>query len=199
MSIESAAIYEWEDRLSKAISRRGLSVSPQDFLAVLSDVADHSAPLTRGDKDFLTTYTGLSDEDLTQEAVDAADTEIAANRSAAAKDVKEKSYDTQEVAAVLKMAPANVRRAVREGALFSVKTSPAGHHLFPRWQFPYGRALPGLNAVISALPRSYHPLEIEEFMTEESEALRGMSPVTWLAEGGNVDEVVTLAEEMAWE
>ena len=171
MSIESASMYE----------------------------AGPSAPLTRSDRDFLTAYTGLSAEDVTQEAVDAADAEIAANRSAAAMDVKEKSFDTQEVAAALKMAPANVRRAVRDGALFSIKTSPAGHHLFPKWQFPYGRALPGLNAVIGALPRSYHPLEIEEFMTEESEALRGMSPATWLDEGGNLADVVTLADEMAWE
>lgn len=199
MSIESASIYEWEDRLSRAISRHGLSVSSQDFLAVLSDVADHSAPLTHGDREFLTRHAGLSDEELTQEAVDAADVEIAANRSAAAQDVKSRSLDTQKVAAVLGMAPANVRRAVREGMLFSVKTSPGGHHLFPEWQFRYERALPGLHAVISALPYNYHPLEIEGFMTEETHELRGMSPVTWLAEGGDVDEVVALADERAWE
>lgn len=199
MSIESASIYDWEDRLSKAINRHGLAVSPQEFMAVLSDLADRSAPLTGGDRDFLTEHAGLDEEELTQEAVDAADIEIAANRSAAAQDVKTRTLDIQKASKALNMAPANVRRAVREGALFSVKASPGGHHLFPAWQFRHGRALPGLHAVITALPHNYHPLEIEDFMTSETPELRGMSPVTWLAEGGNVDEVVALADERAWE
>ena len=199
MSIESSSIYEWENRLSKSISRHGLSVSSQDLLAVLSDVADPSAPLTHGDREFLIKHAGLDREDLTQEAVNAVDIEIAANRSVVAQDVKTRSWDTHAVSTQLKMAPANVRRAVREGALFSIKTSPGGHHLFPDWQFHNGRMLPGLNPVISALPHNYHPREIEEFMTSETDELRGMSPVTWLAEGGNVGEVVTLADERAWE
>lgn len=199
MSIESASIYEWEDRLNKAISRHGLAISPQDFMAVLSDLSDRSAPLTGSDRNFLTKHAGLNEEELTQETVDAADIEIAATRSAAAQDVKTRTLDTQNVAALLKIAHANVRRAVREGTLFSVKTSPGGHHLFPDWQFHHERALPGLRAVITALPDNYHPLEIEAFMTSETPELRGMSPVTWLAEGGNVDEVVALADERAWD
>lgn len=124
MSIESASIYEWEDRLSKSISRRGLSVSPQDILAVLSDPADPSAPLPHGERELLIEHAGLSREELTQEAADAADIEIAANRSVVAQDVQTRSLDTHTVSTELKMAPANERRAVREGTLFSVKTSP---------------------------------------------------------------------------
>ena len=100
---------------------------------------------------------------------------------------------------MLGMAPANVRRAVAEGALYSVKTSPASHHWFPRWQFPHRHALPGLREVIGALPSNYHPVEVEEFMTAESDDLRGMSPLMWLAGGGDVAQVVTLADERSWE
>lgn len=193
------SIDEWEGRLSKAIRRRGLSVSLHDFLAVLSDVAERSEPLTHSDREFLISYTDLSDEDLTEESADSADIEIVANRSAAAQDMRTRSIDTQPLAALLKVTPATVRRAAREGTLYSIKTPPSGHRLFPTWQFHHGRAMPGLRAVMGALPHSYHPLEIEAFMTERSQELRGMSPAMWLAEDGNVDDVVAVADEAAWD
>lgn len=199
MSVESVSISDWEDRLSKSISHHGLAVSPQEILAVLADAAETSAPMTSGDREFATTYAGLSDEDLSAHALAAADIEIASTRAAAAQEVKRDALNTQEVAGLLGTSPANVRRSVSEGSLYSVTTSPGSHHLFPRWQFPHEHALPCLRAVISALPNNYHPLEVRAFMTEPADELRGMSPVTWLAEGGNVDDVVRLADDRAWD
>lgn len=199
MTIESVVINEWEDRLSRAIDLHGFSISTNDVLAILADAAEPSAPVTLQEKEFLTTYAGLAEEDLTPQALLAVDAELAVNRAVAARDVQNTSFSTQEVAKMLSMAPANVRRAVADGALYSVKTSPGGHHWFPRWQFLHGRMLPGLREVIRALPRNYHPVEVEAFMAAESDELRGMSPVTWLAGGGDVSAVVTLADERAGE
>lgn len=199
MTIESVAINDWEDRLSKSISLHGFSITARDIITILADAAEPSAPTTLHEQDFLTEYAGLTEEDLTPQALSAVDVEIAANRAVAARDVQAASLTTQQVADMLGMAPANVRRSVTEGTLYSVKTSPGSHHWFPLWQFPHRRALPGLREAVSALPRNYHPVEVETFMTEESEALRGMSPVAWLAGGGDVSDVVALADERAWE
>lgn len=199
MSIESVAFAEWEDRLNKAISSHGLPIAARDIIEVLADSAEPSAPLTAHDHEFLTTHAGLAAADLTPEALSAVELEIGSNRARAAQDVRGRSYDTQQVAAMLKMAPANVRRCVANGTLYSVKTSPGSIHLFPNWQFPHNRMLPGLRDVILALPNNYHPIEVEAFMTERSEALRGMSPVEWLASDGAVAAVSSLADERAWE
>lgn len=199
MTLESVVINEWEARLSRAIGLHGSSISTNDILAILADAAEPSAPVTLPEKEFLTKYAGLTDEDLTPRALLAVEAELTVNRAVAARDVQNTSFSTQEVAKMLSMAPANVRRAVADGTLYSVKTSPGSHHWFPRWQFPHGRMLPGLRAVISALPSSYHPVEVEAFMTAESDELRGMSPIAWLAGGGDVSEIVMLAEERAWE
>lgn len=199
MAIESVVINEWEDRLTKSISLHGFSITARDIMLVLADASEPSAPVTLLEKHFLTEHAGLTDEDLSPQGLLVVDVEIAGNRAVAARDVQNASINTQEVAEMLGMAPANVRRAVTDGSLYSVKTSPGSHHWFPLWQFPHRRALPGLREVISALPRNYHPIEVETFMTEESDALRGMSPVVWLAGGGDVAEVVALADERAWE
>lgn len=196
---DSVAITEWEDRLGKAINRHGLAVTPRDIIAVLADAAEPSAPVTATERDFLTEHAGITGSDLTAQALSEVDVEIASNRAVAARDVQRDSLTTQDVAQMLGTAPANVRRLVGDGALYSVKASPGGHHWFPRWQFPHSRALPGLSAVINALPDNYHPVEVEAFMTETSEVLRGMSPVEWLAGGGEPSEAVALADERAWE
>lgn len=199
MSTESIALVEWEDRLAKSIGKLGLSLSPKEVMAVLADAAEPSPVLTAQDRAFLVEHAGLTKEDLSSQSLQAADVEIAANRSAAARDVQAESFNTQQVAQMLKMAPANVRRAVLEGSLYSVKTSPGGHHWFPHWQFTHERMLPGLRDVVAALPDNYHPVEVESFMTEGSDVLRGMTPAEWLSSGGDVATVVALADERAWE
>lgn len=189
----------WEDRLRRAIDRRNLPVSVQDFQAVLADLGRQSTPLNHRARDFVTTHAGLTAEDLSQQSFNEANLEIAANRYASAQEVRRNALNTREAAAVLGMTPANVRRSARNGTLYSHKTSPGGQHLLPKWQFKYERPLPGLHTVISSLPSNYHPLEVEAFMTEHSCTLGGTSPLDWLAENGNIDAVVTLADERTWE
>ena len=74
MTIESVVITEWEARLSRSIDLHGFSISTNDVLAILADAAEPSAPVTLQERDFLTTFAGLTEEDLTpraQLAVDA--------------------------------------------------------------------------------------------------------------------------------
>jgi hypothetical protein len=199
MTIASFAVSEWQDRLGRALQAHHLAIDPRTLMEVLADAAEPAAPLTQSERDFLTGHVGLTTNDLTSDTTNAVDVEIATNRASAARAVRDSSYSTKEVAEELGMDPANVRRAVAEGSLYSVKTGPNNHHWFPMWQFSEGQRLPGLKRVIAALPDNYHPVEVEEFMTGPAEALRGRSPADWLASGGSVDEVVALADERAWE
>ncbi|MGO1802865.1 MAG: helix-turn-helix domain-containing protein [Microbacteriaceae bacterium] len=199
MAIESLALHNFEDRAAKAISRRNLQINPRDLVALLADLVDTSAPTTQPDRDFLTTYAGLTDADLTDESVSGVDASISVNRARASVDVQMDSLTTQDVAQMLNMDPANVRRAVTDGTLYSVKPTPGSHHRFPKWQFVGDRALPGMREVISALPDDYHPLEVARFIAEPAETLRNMSPAQWLAGGGNISDVVALADGRSWE
>lgn len=199
MAIESLALHDFEDRAARAISRRKLQINAHDLIELLSDLGDASAPITQPDRDFLTTYAGLTDADLTDEVVAGIDAAIAANRAHASVEVRRMSLTTKDVATMLKMAPANVRRAVADGTLYSVKPTADSHHRFPSWQFIGDRHLPGLREVIGALPNDYHPLEVAQFMEETAEALRNMSPSQWLSGGGNIADVVALADGRSWE
>lgn len=199
MTIEAPTLFDFEERVRGALSRRNLPIDANEFIAVLAELGDTSAPTTAPDLNFLTAHAGVTAEDLTDDALRAVDATIAANRARANVVVAAESWTTDHVAKTLGMAPANVRRAVVEGTLYSVKPTPGSRHRFPSWQFVHGRPLPGMREVISALPQDYHPLEVKEFMTEPAESLRGMSPVQWLSEGGAVSEVVALADGRSWE
>lgn len=199
MSIESLALHNFEDRATKAILRRKLQINTRDLIALLADLVDTSAPTTQPDRDFLTTYAGLTEADLEDESISGIDANISANRARASMDVQRDSLTTQDVALMLNMNPANVRRAVLDGTLYSVKPTPGSHHRFPEWQFVGDRPLPGMREVISALPDDYHPLEVARFFAEPAETLRNMSPAQWLAGGGNISDVVALADGRSWE
>lgn len=199
MTLEAPTLYDFEQRVRETLARRKLPIDAKEFITVLASLGDASAPTTAHDHDFLIAHAGLTEDDLSDDALRVADATIAANRAHANKTVANESWKTETVAEKLGMIPANVRRAVAEGAIYSVKPTPGSHHRYPAWQFINGRPLPGMREVITALPDDYHPLEVKDFMTEPVDALRDMSPVQWLAEGGAIDDVVTLAQGRGWE
>ena len=199
MTLESHALHDFEERAAKAIARRKLQIGTQDLIRLLTDLGETSPPVSGPDRDFLVEYAGLTDAELSDEALAGIDATIGANRARASVEVQNESMTTQEVAQLLGMAPANVRRTVTEGALYSVKPTPSSHHRFPKWQFVDNRPLPGLREVIGALPEDYHPIEVAQFMLEPTDALRSMSPYQWLSEGGRVVDVVHLADGRSWE
>ncbi len=56
----------------------------------------------------------------------------------------------------------------------------------PTWQFTVDqRTLPGLPAIVAAIPASLHPLAVAAFMTTPRPDFGGRSPADWLASGGD--------------
>lgn len=175
-------------------------MSARAFLEVLQEAAGGStAPLTAGEREFLLTHAGMSEEDLSEQGRAATRLEVARDRFALDAAALEGALSTGEVAALLDRAEANVRRSRLAGDLYAPNPGDPAGLRFPRWQFTSsGIVVPGLRRIIPAFPRDTHPLAIGRFMTQDHEDLDGMSPVEWLAGDGPIDRVVALVEDLGY-
>jgi hypothetical protein len=111
------------------------------------------------------------------------------------------SLPVASVAARLGLDASRVRHRVRDGALFGYRV---GRSLrLPTWQFTStGQPLPGLRAVLAALPEGLHPLSVTGFMTTPDPDLGAKqhnTPAAWLAGGGDPERVAEKAAALnAW-
>lgn len=175
-------------------------MSARAFLEVLQEAAGgSSAPLTAGERAFLLSHAGISEEDLSEQGRAATRLELARDRFALDAAALDGALSTSEVAALLGRAEANVRRSRLSGDLYAPNPGDPAGLRFPRWQFTSaGGVVPGLRRIIPVFPRDTHPLAVARFMTQPHEDLDGMSPVEWLAGDGPVDPVVALVEDLGY-
>jgi excisionase family DNA binding protein len=182
------------------LARRGLEIDDDELVAALEELlGEHAQP---GDASML----GEAEEALLQgpgrvPRPDHRSTARAmAHTAARATTMAAASITTAEMAERLGVHPSRVRHQLSDGQLFAVRTGRQNR--FPTWQLVDGtRPLPGLRAVLAALPKDLHPLEVEGFVTTPAPELeldgRPASPAEWLAGGGAVDVVVALAAGVA--
>ena len=101
----------------------------------------------------------------------------------------------EETAKAMGVSTARVRQLLGERALFGVRT--ADGWLVPRFQLLGDAPLPGLRAVVGALPPGIHPVAFHTWFTSPTGALRlddaPVSPRDWLASGGPTDMVAAQA------
>jgi hypothetical protein len=106
------------------------------------------------------------------------------------------SLSRAQVARLLGVDESRVSHRLRDGSLYSY-LGASGRRRYPSWQFPRGRSLPHLAAVLAQVPAGTHPVTMRRFMTTPDDALRldgaAVSPVDWLAAGGPVEPVAALA------
>ena len=160
-----------------------------------------AVPLSASTADFLarTTLSGLDDDDAREVRRILEDPEyaelIAARHWAlvAAGDLA-RSLSTREVADMTGRSPAAIARSAGR----SLYAYHLGRNLrFPTWQFDDGRPLPGLATVVPALRDGLTPMTVEARMTSaDPEILDGLSPVEWLARGGDPTEATRVLTEM---
>jgi hypothetical protein len=112
------------------------------------------------------------------------------------------SLPTAEVAMLLGVSEGRVRQKLGENQLFSIRHPAGGRgHLFPLFQFHARRPLPGLAAVLRALPTDLHPLAVRSFFLHPSPDLatgggEPQSPRDWLIGGGGPEAVAALARDL---
>jgi hypothetical protein len=111
------------------------------------------------------------------------------------------SLSVEQVAKRLLVDGSRVRHRVRDRALYAFKIG--GGLRVPQWQFHGHDAIPGLRAVLAALPPELHPLEVAGLMTGPDPGLavadEALSPRDWLIGGGDVAVVLELIGHLdAW-
>ena len=162
---------------------------------------DSAVPLSASTADFLarTTLPGLDDDDAREvrrilEDPEYAELVAARHRELVAADNLAHSLSTREVADMTGRSPA----AIAQSTGRSLYAYHLGRNLrFPTWQFDDGRPLPGLATVVPVLRDDLTPMTVEARMTcADPEILDGLSPVEWLARGGDPTEATRVLTEM---
>lgn len=196
----STAAFDHVPRLRSALDRQGSSMSVDEFLNVLRQVAaPESEALTAGERDFLLETTDLTEDDLTPDAYETARLRVAEDQALAEDEAVAASLTTSQVANLLGRQGPSIRRSKGNGGLYALPTVRGRETLYPAWQFVGGEVVPGLSEIISKFPQYMHPLDVQDFMTEPHEELDGRSPAQWLTDGGSVAAVVSLVDELSYE
>jgi len=164
------------------------------FLSILEEATDSTATLTQGELDFLVNRAGIPAEAFEPDHASAAQLAIELQVSRANEQAAE-GLTTTEVAEVLGIAPANVRRAAANGDLFASSRRKNRELVFPAWQFAGGRMLPNLRQVLNAFVVPMHPLDVEAFMSTAREELGNRTGIEWLQTGGAPEVLVRMAAD----
>lgn len=102
------------------------------------------------------------------------------------------------VATLLRVDRSRISQRVRDRSLYAF--SHGDSRYFPRWQFTGDTTLAGLREVTSALDDGLHPLVADHWFNTPSVDLEigeaTVSPLTWLATGGNPQVVAELAADL---
>lgn len=147
-------------------------------------------PLSAHDQEYLRTHGGIPE-------VSTAELERwRAQQIANASAFVVESLTTAEVAERMGVHASRVRHLTSEGALYAMRIGRQNR--YPLWQFlDNGQPLPGLRVVLDLLPPGLHPLSVRGFMiTPQPEyEVRGreLTPIEWLAAGGDAEEVALFA------
>ncbi|MDY0913006.1 hypothetical protein [Rathayibacter festucae] len=203
--VTHAELTDGLDALWRAVRRRG--GDERTLVALLTEqaslLARQQSPgggLIQAEADFLVESGTMTAEELTAAEAEVARGELADLERRTRLQAIVDSFGTAEVAARLRIDETRVRHRKAKDGLYAFKV---GSKLrFPAWQFTDDRErpmLPGVPALVKAIPADMHPASVHGFMTTPQEELligeTSVTPVRWLTGGGDPREVlVALAE-----
>lgn len=192
-----------DEALSRFVGRLGIALSIDEFERTFREVVELTQ-ISPDPADAASEFSAVERQALEQ---------MGANFAPLAEDVPDPVEQTRVAYAALLLdtIPANdvaiqldrdvsrVRQRTRERSLWSI-TTDAGTR-YPRVQFADdGTEIPGMGAVLKALPPDLHPVAILRWLTLPKPELRvegeKVSPRDWLRAGGQADEAVALAQDL---
>ncbi|WP_447003446.1 DNA-binding protein [Saccharothrix isguenensis] len=186
--------------LEAVLAKAGLQVTPDEFLSLVADAAKKLAPphpdpasyFPPDQRDALVEV-GL---DLSPHLV--TDDQGRARTVVAHAVLRDSALTVAEAARQLGVDTSRVRHRLGVGRLVGWKDR--GSWRLPAWQFAGGGVLPGLEAVLAAVPADQPALVVAGFMTTEQEDLlvdgKPTTPREWLLAGGDPRRVTTLAAQL---
>jgi len=110
------------------------------------------------------------------------------------------SVNVKRVAKLLGVNESRVRQRLTERSLYGIKEGT--NWRIPRFQFEGKRVVPSLDAVLPSVRADIHPVALRRWLTTANPDLplerddRTVSPLDWLASGGDPAPVVALAQAL---
>lgn len=151
---------------------------------------------------FLVKSGSMTAEELAENEAEVARGELEISEYRTALEPIVASFGPRTVAELLEIDDADVAQLVVEGQLYAFSSGPSLR--FPTWQFVEGdradqRTVPGLVDLVVAIPRSMHPASVLGFMLTPQDDLRvqgrRVTPLRWLKDGGDVEDVLDILTE----
>jgi hypothetical protein len=189
---------------SDVLHKRGIDLSDEEFAALLDDALDSPAMEVGADP-----VRTLTPSETTVLAAGGADLRPRGTEEPAPRAETAATYGALlagaltvgQAAAHLKVDASRVRHRLAERSLYGIRLR-AGWRL-PAFQFRIGRdggVVPGVDAVLAAIPRDLHPVAVWRWFTTPLADLvddgSPVSPLAWLAGGGRPAAVVAVAADL---
>ena len=118
-----------------------------------------------------------------------------AGLAAAHAEVVSKSETVSGLAKRLGVDPSRVRQRIYARSLYAFKHR--GGWVIPGFQLESNRVIPGIDAVVSKLSPTLHPVAVSRWFTTPNSDLileeEAVSPIAWLSSGGPPDRAAALA------
>lgn len=194
-SVEDRYLAGDVDFETAAAAALGTTLERKDLLPVLQALHQASHPATElNDHDAaLLDAAGFPESPL---AVAAA----VADRQARMRQLTDTALTVEQAAQRLGVSTSRVRQRAGDRSLWAIKV---GHRLLlPELQFTDRGQIPGLDAVLTALPHDLHPLSIHGLLTTPQSDLRidgtEISIVEWLTGGGALDAAREVVDAYLW-
>jgi hypothetical protein len=183
--------------LDAVLAKAGLRVTADEFLSLVEDVAKRLAPPHPEPAAYFTAEqrTALTEVGLDLGGLREDDFEPRARELAAQTVLLDTALTVTDAARVLDVDTSRIRHRLAAGRLAGWKDR--GSWRLPAWQFTENGVLPGLEAVLAAMPDDQPPLVLAGFMTTpQPDLLVGDGPGTpraWLLAGGDPRRVAAQA------
>jgi hypothetical protein len=190
------------------LHKRGIDLSDEEFAALLDDALDGPAMAVEADP--VRTLTPPETAALTAGGADlrprgaeepAPRSETAATYGA----LLAGALTVGQAAALLKVDASRVRHRLAEGSLYGIRLRTAWR--LPAFQFQTdGGVVPGMDAILAAVPHDLHPVALWRWLTTPLADLADLadledggsplSPLDWLAGGGPPAVVAAVAGDL---
>lgn len=188
--------------LDEALDRAGIPVRSDDLLTALAQVGTQrlvqapvsGTPLAAAEKSVLADFGPSPDQGAARRA--------RARTAAKTALLYTEALSTNRVAEMIGRSTSRVRHLVGERRLYALPVDRRSGLRLPAWQFTdSGEPVPGIGAVLAALPEGLHPLQVAGFFATRTMELSlddetPLSPLQWLRGGGDPAVVVTLARSI---
>lgn len=188
-------------KLDALLRKHQLDITSEEVLDQLDSAfatipAAGAAPLSMDEVQFLRAHAGTgaaavvddwSDEQERQAHARAAVRELA--------DTLSGSMSIKEAATLLEIDPSRVSRRITAKRLWAFDIN--GSRRIPRWQLLDRDLLPGLDAIVPAIPRDTTPTAVEAFMKAPQPDFGNRTPIEHLAAGGDPTLIADFVSDLA--